>query len=87
MSMQDISTAPRDGTWVWLYGDWLGEPHGHLAFWSDSDDGSGDEGWYDSECASKSLLGYGWAPTHWMPFEAPLPTTTWDGKTVTVLGV
>lgn len=62
--MIDIKNAPRDETWVWLYGRWLGEPHGHLGFWSEE-----DKDWFDSEAASHSLTVFGWKPTHWMPFK------------------
>lgn len=62
--MIDMQHAPRDGTWIWLYGELFGEPHGHLGFW---DEDSRD--WYDSEAASNSLTAFGWNPTHWLPFK------------------
>ena len=58
---QPIESAPKDETWIILYGDHLGEPHGCIAFWSP------DGGWFDSEAASKPVTAFGWTPTHWMP--------------------
>ena len=64
---QLIETAPKDGTWILLYGSLYVEPHARVGFWSD--DGPD---WYDSEAAPRSLTDFGWSPTHWMPFLAPL---------------
>lgn len=64
-----IETAPKDETWVILYGDLWGEPHGCIAFWSP------DGGWCDSEAASNPVTDWGWKPTHWMPLPK-LPENT-----------
>lgn len=65
---QPIETAPRDESWVILYGDYMGEPRAVLGFWGYGED------WFDSEAASGSLTAFGWRPTHWMPLPSP-PTT------------
>ena len=68
VALQPIETAPKDETWIMLFGDLYGEPHGHVGFWSED-----DADWFDSEAASKSLTAFGWKPTHWCPFDDPLP--------------
>ena len=69
---QDIATAPKDQTWILLYGPYNGEPRVQLAFWASAVDGEWDDGgWYDSEAASHSLTAFGWEPTHWHPFDEP----------------
>jgi hypothetical protein len=68
MEWKPIETAPRDGTWIILYGDKYGEPEVRAGFWGY--DGP-DRDWYDSECASRSLTAFDWKPTHWMPFNPP----------------
>ena len=64
---QPIETAPKDETWILLYGDYMGEPRVHAGFWGVGDD------WFDTECASHSLTAFSWQPTHWMPMPE-LPT-------------
>ncbi len=66
---QPIETAPKDETWILLYGDWNGEPRVNLGFWGGYTDD--DKDWSDSECASHPLTAFGWQPTHWAPFEPP----------------
>lgn len=68
VAWQPIETAPKNETWIILFGDLYGEPHGHVGFWSED-----DADWFDSEAASKSLTAFGWKPTHWCPFDDPLP--------------
>jgi hypothetical protein len=58
MGWYSIESAPRDGTWVIIFGEWNGQPRAHAAFYSDGD-------WYDSEAASASLTTFGWRPTGW----------------------
>lgn len=64
--LRPINEAPQNGDWIWLFGYWLDEPKGCLGFWSETD-------WYDSEAASHSLTGFGWEPTHYMPYIKPEP--------------
>lgn len=70
---QDISTAPKDGTFVVLYGVWAGEIHGinahspcaDIGFWSGgkSDFAGGD--WWSLTTGDAYAC---WMlPTHWMP--------------------
>lgn len=65
---QPIETAPKDETWIWLFGELSGEPQGRLGFWAESGDWAG---WFDSEIAPHTLTAWGWQPTHWMPFVSP----------------
>ena len=63
---EDISTAPKDESWVLLYAPHFGdEPMVRLGFWGEGDD------WFDSEAASHSLTAFGWQPIAWKPFEPP----------------
>jgi len=62
---QDIETAPKDETWVLLYGDECDEPRVHAAFWSEE-----GRDWFDSEAASNSVTDF-WQPTHWAALELP----------------
>jgi len=64
---QDIETAPKDGTWVLLYGDRYGEPRVVAAFWS------ADGDWFDSEAASTPVTAFEWNPTQWVPLAPPKP--------------
>jgi hypothetical protein len=76
---QDISTAPRDGSWVRLRGGamqycWEGDtdPPEVIGQWTTYQDGGQTEGnwqfaWYDA-----GFLGMYEDPTHWMPLpDAP----------------
>ena len=65
---QPIESAPKDETWILLYGEWLDEPKVESAYWSDN---GGDPGWFDSELANHELTVFGWKPTHWLPLILP----------------
>lgn len=83
-SWQPIETAPKDETWVLLYGDYMGEPKVVCAFWSDGwSDGMSDPGWSESECASNTVTAFGWEPTHWALFRKPRNQTMNVTTTVT----
>lgn len=60
-----IESAPKDGTWVLLYGERYGEPYVHSGFWGEGDD------WFASEAASASLTDFGQQLTHWKPLFRP----------------
>ena len=73
MEWQDISTAPRDGTLVLVYGPWAceisgpAEPAMTTASWTDRTDYVGYN-WY-VECTGYAAA---WvAATHWMPLPNP----------------
>lgn len=73
IALNPMSTAPKDGTWVILFGMDAGEPRVTAAFWSDSD----PPGWYDSEAASRRVTDFGWEPDAW----CPLPSLLYAGAT------
>jgi hypothetical protein len=66
---QDISTAPKDGTWILVYvpaGRWLNgleyEWKIALSYWRQPD-GMNQAAWADGPCSCQ--------PTHWMELPAP----------------
>lgn len=65
MEWQDISTAPKDGTWILaiVCGNWMdGKPYiPSVSRWTC---GSWDAENYDE-------TGEDWFPTHWMPLPDP----------------
>lgn len=63
IALNPMSTAPKDGTWIILFGMDAGEPRVTAAFW------------YDSECASRRVTAFGWEPEGW----CPLPSLLYAG--------
>lgn len=72
---QPIATAPKDGTYVMLWGKWEDEAHGFgpwPAYWD-----RGDEEWLSSVTPQEHLGAgvfkclYIQEPTHWMPLPQP----------------
>lgn len=62
---QPIETAPKDGTWILIWGEqWSGAPIPDVGHWDDDD-------WRDDE---HTVLAFA---THWQPL--PAPPTTEDG--------
>lgn len=56
---QPIETAPKDGTWILIWLDWIGHPMS-----SAFDNGS----WQNLPWVANSKL---YNPTHWMPLPKP----------------
>jgi len=75
---QDISTAPKDGTYVIVYQTGVWEPSQTICCW----DGSwGDDGWWmccDGKDPEIPLRGPD--PTHWQPLPPP-PLNTEEAET------
>ena len=73
---QDISTAPKDGTKVLLYGIWAGEIHWQneeptidIGRWAGGKSGLAGDDWW--ELVTGDQYACWMRPTHWMPLPTP----------------
>jgi hypothetical protein len=87
MTWRDISTAPRDGTWILLFDPKMEMPAslGCYERWEDRDDKGRFKpgGWAMAEWDG---LPSSCEPTHWQPLPAPPEATTEAERTAVLEG-